>query len=67
MKPRMDLAYTDDIKALHIERESVVSACSALSVPLQQCFMVPLLCAVAMETVSGMQVLLETLVPPMIE
>lgn len=30
MKPWMDLAYTDDIKAIHIERESVVSACSAL-------------------------------------
>lgn len=54
MKPWMDLAYTDDIKAIHIERESVVSACSALSVLLEQCFVVPLLCAVAMETVSGM-------------
>lgn len=54
MKSWMDLAHTGNIKAIHIERESVVSACSALSVLLRQCFVVPLLCAVAMETVSGM-------------
>lgn len=33
MKSRMDLAHTDNIKAIHIDRESMVSDCSGCSTP----------------------------------
>lgn len=50
--PGTNLVNSDHIKAIHNDEVQ-----AGLRVQLQQAFMVPLLCAVAMETVCGMWIL----------